>query len=158
MNPKLFFVLVGLLVLIFVIGTSAGLIKTADQKGTFTLPDWGDRIQRSLEKPLKASDVRTAFPPECRDLLQRGRYDLPEGKTCTILVEASKANVRTVTLALEQGNNAEVVLAPRGEGRLTARQTLDAAGDETGIDVFKEGGTLEITCTGDADCRLTARP
>jgi hypothetical protein len=157
MNPKLFFALVGLLVLIFLVGTGAGMLDNAGQQQTFRIPDWGERIRGALEQSLSASDVKAAFPAACREQMQQGRFVLEAGKTCTLVIDTSKANVRTLTLMLEQGAAADVVLVPQGEGRLTARETLEDESDEVSVDVFKEGGTLEISCTGDTTCRLAVQ-
>ena len=75
-----------------------------------------------------------------------------------LLVKSSSASVRTLSLRLAQGNSAHVRMDPVEEDRLTTEQTLgDGHRREADVQIFGEGGILEIRCLDGgpgAACRL----
>lgn len=155
MNPKVFFVIIGLLVLFFIGGAAVGLTGGLGDDGAAATPAWGETIRDKLAQPLDREDVRTAFPPECREQLAEGVLELPAGGSCTFVISEARAQVRTLTLVLAVGTAVQVQFDPREEGRLTAKETLNGAGEEAEIDIFSEGGTLTVACPGLAPCQLT---
>jgi hypothetical protein len=160
MKPRMFFVIVGLLLLLTAAGIGAGTLQGGDTGDPVAIPDWGERIRSVLKQPLSSDDVRTAFPSACRDQMQARTFVLLPGSGCTLIIAQSRANVRTLTLVLTQGTRATVEVNPADETQMKYTRTLEMDGNGPGdkseaeIMIFKEGGGLEIRCTAAGPCRL----
>jgi hypothetical protein len=160
MKPRVFFVIVGLLVVLAVAGIGAGALRGGDAGEPVATPDWGARIRSFLEQPLTSDDVRTAFPSGCRDQMQAGAFVLLPGSSCTLIIAQSRANVRTLTLVLAEGARATVEVNPADENLMKYTRSLEMGSNvpqdksEAEITIFKEGGGLEIRCTAAGPCRL----
>ena len=104
--------------------------------------------------------MQTDFPSQCRTQLEQGTFLLLQGGRCTLIIRQSRANVRTLTLALTEGTRATVEVNPAGEGRFKSTQTLETGGNvsqdesEAELSIFREGGAVEIRCAGAGPCRL----
>jgi hypothetical protein len=159
MNPKVFFVIVGLLIVLTVVGIGAGALQGGDDPAPLATPAWGDGIREALEQPLSSDDVQTAFPSQCRNQLEQGTFLLVQGGRCTLIIRQSRANVRTLTLVLTEGTGVTVEINPAGEGRFKSTQTLETGGNmsqdagEVKLSIFREGGAVEIRCAA-GPCRL----
>ena len=155
MKPKVLFIILGVLVVLFLIGTGLNVSRAADAQSA-SIPAWGDAVRGLLEQPLDADDVKIAFPSVCRDQLQQGAFELPAGGQCEMVIAEARTNLRALSLELTGGAGANVTMDPAGEDRLTARESLNANTGKTAvtISIFKEGGTLTIACAGGAACRL----
>ena len=158
MNPKVLFVILVLLIILFVAGIGVG--STQADRPTAQTPPWVERLSDLLvsKQALRAEDIDAAIPPECGQQLEAGEFVIPAGQTCWLTVKPSRANVRTLTLTLEQGTAAAIRLEPNGENQLTNKKTLSSPGAEMKLSIMKEGGTLQVGCVGLAGspCRLRA--
>jgi hypothetical protein len=160
MKPRIFFVIVGLLIVLTVVGIGAGALQGGDTGDPIGTPDWGERIRSVLEQPLSSDDVRTAFPSACREQMRAGTFVLLPGSSCTLIIAQSRANVRTLTLVLTQGTRATVEVNPADENQMKYTRTLETGGNVpedksvAEIMIFKEGGGLEIRCTAAGPCGL----
>ncbi len=160
MGSKVFFVILGLLILCCVLSVGVGVFRDFGDDGSSEIPPaWMEGPGSALEQRLKVGDVSAAIPSDCRTALQVGVFELSPGDVCTLIVEASSSPlqlVRTLSLGLTGGQSAVVLLDPHAQDRLTAEQTLEGGDREMEVQVFKEGGTLEIQCLsiGTDDCRI----
>ena len=160
MKPGVFFIIVGVLILLAVAGIGAGALQEGDTGEPIATPHWGERIRSVLTQPLSSDDVRTAFPSACRDQMRAGAFQLQPNSSCTLIIVQSRVNVRTLTLRLAEGTRATVEVNPAGENQMKYTRTLETGGNvpedksEAEITIFKEGGGLEIRCTGAGLCRL----
>ena len=159
MNPKVLFVILVLLIILFVVGVGVG--STQADRPTGQTPSWVERLSKLLvsKQALKAEDIDVSIPPECGQQLQAGEFIIPAGQTCWLTIKPSRANVRTLTLRLEQGTAAAIRLEPNGEDQLTNKKTLSSPGDEMRLSIMKEGGTLQVGCLGigGSPCRLRVK-
>ncbi|MGC9349951.1 MAG: hypothetical protein ACP5JG_17565 [Anaerolineae bacterium] len=164
MKPKVFFVIVGVFVVLLVLGMGLGTLQQRDAEEAVEIPSWSVSIRKRLEQQLRVEDVKAAFPSNCRDQLLEGAFVFQQGDSCTLIITESSTNVRTLTIELTEGTSATVVMHPGGENQLTSRQALEVEEGEPGdgddeetvaeVSIFREGGTLEIECNLGAACRL----
>jgi hypothetical protein len=144
---KLFFVLLGLLLLLFAVGI--GLGARGEEEGKV---DPGDHPL--LEKLGGFLGARTAVDPATVETSCRAGAAFVFSGTCAAAVPAADAEVRTLKLRLTGGERAELRFTPRGGAALAVRKRLDP-GDELSLTVPAEGGDLLLTCfeVGEA-CRF----
>lgn len=157
MKPKVLFIILGVLVVLFLVGTGLNVGKSlGSEPDPAATPAWGESVRGFLEQSLDADDVQIAFPNACRAQLARGVFELQEGDGCELLIAEAATNLRALTLDLTGGVAATVAMDPASDERLPSEENLDADAGETEVKVsiFKEGGTLTITCDEGDPCRL----
>jgi hypothetical protein len=157
MKPKVLLIILGVLVVLFLVGTGLNVGRALDEDGEpASTPAWGDTVRGLLEQPLDVDDVKIAFPSACRQQLQAGAFELPAEGQCEMVITEAGTNLRVLSLELAEGAGADVTMDPASEDRLATDARLNAGRGETAVTVsiFKEGGTLRIACAGGAACRL----
>jgi hypothetical protein len=163
MNPKVLFVILGLLIVLCVLCTGLSVAREMGfgpgQEGPAATPAWAEAIGDRLRHKLNAEDVSAALPPDCRTQLQQGAFVLSPGEGCLLVIGASSAPVRTLTLRLAQGDGAYVLMTPNEDNRLTEEITLKSDRLDTEVQVFGRGGTLEVQCQDvlGTDCMIEVR-
>jgi hypothetical protein len=149
MNPKLFFVLVALIVIAALVGLGAGVFGGSGQ--ALDLKFGGlDQLRASVvkEQALAAADIQGASPPACLDLFKKGSLAMKSGDSCVFSVSASDSPSRKVSFSTPAGQNLR--LAARmplndNQNQLNVRKTL-VAPTPADLQFFKEGGTLTLWC------------
>ncbi len=161
MNPKVFFVIVALLVIVALVGVGAGLGKS-DEK--LDLKFGGlDQIGASLtrDQALTASDITNAIPASCLDLFKNGSLELKALQSCAFTVGASERPSRKVSVSTPAGQNLSVMarMPVDKDNQLTINKTL-APPAPAELQFFKEGGNFSITClthAGNGKGQVTGR-
>jgi hypothetical protein len=160
MKPKVLFIILGLLVVCFLVGTGMNVSQSlGSQTEPFSMPAWGDTVRGWLEQPLRTEDVETALPPACGQQLRNGTFQLGQGSRCELIIAEASTNLRALSLELTEGVAATVVMDPTSDDRLTSTTALNARTGETTVrvSIFKEGGTLTILCNQGNPCRLAVK-
>ena len=162
MKPRPFFILVGLLAVLYL--ASAGLTVFREEKrerDPAATPSWGARAEALLSQRLEPGDVSAALPADCRAQLGQGAFVLAPGTSCTLVVKETKARVRSLELELVEGFEAQVSVDSTEENRLDVELTLGGDHDrQAKVQLYRQGGTLEIACpsVGIAQpCRVEVR-
>ncbi len=161
MNPKLLFALVIVIVLL----AAAALIfgATAGPSGALDFKFGGlDQIAAGLapEMKLKASDIGSATPAGCLDLLKKGSLAMEGGQSCVFSVKSSDAASRALEVVLTKGSGlrVEARLAVAEDG--SKMQVKDTIGQTESyqLQFLKQGGTVILWCEGGAgaNCVVTA--
>lgn len=159
MKPKLFFVILGLLILCCVLGAGLGILRSVSGGGSEEIPPpWLETAGDLLDRRLEGRDLDAVSSDDCRAALEEGVFTLAEGQACILFVGEASAfsSARQLPLRLEQGGPALVRVEHYGEDQLTAVQELTTAEPQMTVKVFREGGTVEIRC-GNMDgsgCRI----
>lgn len=159
MKPRLFFVILVLLILCCALGTVLGAVQdfSAGEPGEIP-PEWLETSGQLLDRRLDVEDVSTTFPGNCRGQLQQGVFVLSGEESCVLIVDEASAfsSARRLTLRLQQGGPATVRVEHYAEDRLTAEEELSAADPEATVNLFREGGAIEIGCASgeEAECRI----
>lgn len=131
-------VVVILIVVLYVIGVGCGL---APKDNTFNRNDTTlTSLQNLLANPQTLTFDDLDAPGGCVNSFTR-RLTVTKGNTCTYTVRASGSPVRRITLNLLSNSSVTATLEQRNGLRVT--QTLPVTNP---LDVYKDGGTLIITC------------
>jgi hypothetical protein len=153
MNAKLLIVLLVVLVILFVVGLAGGALRGSSSSNSGSQADLSPHAAQSLgdllvkPAPLTAQDISAAAPADCAAGLSAGFTLLP-GLPCTLFVQASQgyfSPVRTLKVSLAQGVAASITFRPGSDG-LTATYKLDGDHSDANVQIFKEGGVLELAC------------
>jgi hypothetical protein len=159
MNAKLLIGLLILLVILFAAGLAGDALAPGEARPDLS-PDGLAQLVGGLFKPapLTPQDLSAAAPAECAAAFAAGAFTLQPGLPCTLFISASQARfapVRALELHLAQGAAANLVYRPSGDG-LTAKYKVDGDHPSARVQIFKEGGMLELSCLSGAGaaCRL----
>lgn len=149
MTPKVFFLLLALLVLAALAGLGFGLFGGSNAKLDLHFSGL-DQLKDSLvqDKALSAADIQSARPPACLELFKKGSLQMKSGQSCVFSVASSDAASRKVSLSTPAGQNLR--LSARmplndNQNQLNVKKTL-AAPTPANLQFFKEGGTLTLWC------------
>lgn len=158
MNPKIAIVVLVLLAVLLLCGVGASFGGSDDDRASTDTP-WVSGLGGLLAKgqALKPEDITTAAPSSC---LQGDIFIVQAGGACFYAIREVSgllpAGARRMSLRLIQGSEATIVLEQ--EGALTAEETLSGGDRERGLDVYKDGATMEIRCAGTGeDCQISFR-
>jgi hypothetical protein len=141
---KVFLIILFLIGIVFIIGTTLGSTHSNDQSAQS--PNWLSDLGAKLvvSQPLKLSDLS----PTSASCLQQGNLVVAVGSTCTFAIHQSTFVQRTATVQLVQGTNATVTLTQ--EKTLPVQESLSGAGavTDTNLKIYpgKSHGVLEIQC------------
>ncbi len=158
-------VLIGVLVLVgllFFCGVGAGFTVGGGPPGN--TPS-ASALRGLLEKPVKAQEL-SASPGSC---VQADIIVVNSGASCTITVQSADAAARQLRLQTVQGHVQAVALTLRFPApstpppptppptpiTMTAHPTPAAM---LSLDIFREGATLVISCSGGTQCRIQVLP
>jgi len=146
MNPKILVAILVVLGLLFFCGVGLGATVNGEHPGTpapLGLPG-EDLFRRLTEKPLKAEEINVS-PAGC---LGTGTVTPTPAVVCVVAIPTSGTSVRKLWLQLAPtpGTGATVSLVQPGS--VTANVNVNGAHRRADLDIFKEGGTLTITCSG----------
>lgn len=146
---KIFLVILFIVGLLFIFGTSLGSTHSDDQSAQS--PNWLSNLGAKLviSQPLKPTDLNPT-PTTC---LQQGVLVVPAGMTCTFAVQQSTFTQRVATVQLVQGASATITLTQ--EDIIPVHVTLAGAGTTTtttDLKVYpgKAHGLLSIQCVAAA--------
>lgn len=154
MGVKILIVVVILIILLFIVGIGAGARHDSNEKMDLSS---GPLVflQQTFAKPqpLASGDIRSADPATC---LQGERLVVPRAGTCTLSIQASGTMVRRIAFDIPFSTVLAVTLDQPNALKVT--QSLPADASEH-LDVYKEGGTLQITCAASPapDCLLALK-
>lgn len=148
MSPKAFFAILGLLAAVYALGAGVGVARElgSGREEPAAVPAWAGAFDDVLKQGLGAGDVSAAMPSDCWMQLQEGVFTIVQEDACLLVIGASSAPVRTLTLRLAQGNAVLVRLDSNEDNRLTEEIILEGDRLEAEVQVFGKGGTLEIRC------------
>lgn len=141
---KIFLVILFVIGLLFIVGTTLGSTHSDDQ-GT-NAPGWLTNIEARLviSQPLKMADFKSP-PANC---VQQNYLLVAVGTTCQFAIKESSFIQRVATVRLLQGTSVVITLAQ--EKVLPIQETLTATGAVTDnrLKMYpgKAQGVLEIQC------------
>lgn len=141
---KLFLVILFIVGLLFIVGTTLGSTHNDDQ--SVQTPGWLSNLGAKLvvSQPLKLADLGSVST----GCLQQGRFVVPVGGSCLVTIKQATFVQRVATVQLVQGTRATLTLTQ--EKVLPVQETLDAVGAVTdnNLKVYpgKAHGMLEIKC------------
>jgi hypothetical protein len=154
MDKKTFLGILGLFAFLCILCSGLSILHEAlDTDGDVNIPTEWDGL---LTQRLRAADIDSASPSNCRDQLGEGAFVLGEGESCRLTIKSSNSPVRELPLQITQGDQVRVATDPNEENRLTAEQTLDR-GERTKAQIFQEGGRIEIECLSggsEGECKV----
>jgi hypothetical protein len=141
---KIFLVILFLIGIVFIIGTTLGSTHSDDQ--SVQTPSWLSDLGAKLvvSQPLKLSDLS----PISSSCLQEGNIVVTAGNACTFAIHQATFVQRTATVQLVQGITASVTLTQ--EKTLPVQESLNGSGavTDTNLTIYpgKAHGVLEIQC------------
>jgi hypothetical protein len=151
-GTKALVIVVVALVVLFVAGVAAPALSGRESEPDVSAGPL-EAFRGLVERPLDLRQDALFSPPDC---LQTGALVMPAGGTCSLTVKPDTAlfpSTRKLTLKLEQGAAVELHVTQEQAPNVT--QTVKAGDAPAGVDFFRDGGTLAITCAGVAGgCRL----
>ncbi len=160
---KVFIVVLVVLVALMVVGMLVG----GGRKGgsiTSATKGWPEQIGKLLVKKqrLASQDIQASFPSECLSQMRQGALVLAQGRSCQFAIKDSRANVREITLGLQQGSSVNLHVELYGDSDLSSDIKLEPGEGKREKDVqfFRDGGALTVTCLqpgSGGQCRITAR-
>ena len=160
---KVFIVVLVVLVALMVVGM---LVGGGREGGSITsaTKGWPEQIGKLLVKKerLASQDIQASFPSACLSQLRQGALVLAPGGSCQFAIKESRANVREITLGLQQGSSVNVHLQLYGDNELSSDIRLEPGESKSEKDVqfFRDGGALTVTCLqagSGGQCRIAAR-
>jgi hypothetical protein len=148
-------ILIGVLILLgllFFCGIGAGFTVGSGPPGN--APS-NDGLRGLLEKAVSLQEL-SASPSAC---LQSGVIVLNSGASCTITIQASDATARRLQLQITQGHVQAMALTLKFPSPRTPTPPIMMTSHPTpaatlSLDIFREGGTLEVSCSGGTQCRI----
>jgi hypothetical protein len=147
-NPKVLVILLVVIVVLFVVGLGVGLGRD-DGSAALDLPSWGDTILQGLAPQIEPQAI---LPVTSGCLKSGGVIVAPPGRTCTVEIQGAWWPVRTLTVELEEGVSARLLLEHLGEReRISPNPALPDKDGETqvALSVLRDGARLHVTCQGD---------
>src|SRR5437762_3344380 len=139
--------LVGLVVIgvVFFAGAGFGLAGGRQDKVDMDQP-WLDGMHNLLvgDHQVALADL-SADPPGC---LQGEALVVLPGQLCSFEIGGGSAPARKLPLRLVQGTAAQIILQQKKKDTLTVKKTLTGPAPVEGLDVYGDGGTLFVICTG----------
>lgn len=149
-------IVLAVIVVLFIIGVGGGASQDSNQTVNPNT-DWITSIQNLFARPqpLTGQDISTAVPPNCFSK-QQSTFVIAQGGVCTVTIESSSTPLRTTELTITPGSVAGITLAQ--PGILTSTLTLPNSNGNNKLNIFKDGGTLKVTCqAGIGGCRVQLR-
>lgn len=152
MKPKLLIIILGVLIALFFVSTSWGLLSNdASVGGTAeAVVNMIWSLQDQAKEPLSRGDVVGASSTDCRDQLRRGRFVLSRGGFCHVDIGKSSVPVRTLPVVHEEGPPVELEMKVE-DGDRGQKETIPLdEGDEPErleVQFMREGARLFIRCT-----------
>ena len=86
------------------------------------------------------------MPAACSEQFAEGQLRLLPGQSCIFFIARAKAPVRSLHIELAPGQVGQVRFDPAGKNRFTVKQDLNANRARLKVDVYQEGGELQIEC------------
>ncbi len=165
MNPKLLIVLVVLLIILFVVGTGAG-IANGNKSPSLDQP-WVAFFGDLLTPHVGINDIsvnpQPPNPVGCVVDQSAKNFTVPQFATCTYTINSSSRDVRRLVLRLlGEGFSAAVGLnqtdpVTQSPDVQTASGTVSAGKADivlNDLKVYKDGANLAIQCLSASPCKL----
>lgn len=154
--PRPVIILFVIVIVLFACGVCSGATLQANRPIDLDV-GWVKSLGNTFARPqaLPRQEIRVASgsPASC---LQGNVLVVGLNATCRYTLDSSRTPVRRMTLRLATNSTVQAVLTQPDV--LTARETLTGAGSTQELDVYREGGTLSLTCQGATNpCRVELR-
>lgn len=152
MKPKPLILILGVLITIFFLSTSWGLLSDDASVGKTAeaIVNMIRGLQDQAKEPLAQADVVGTSSADCREQLGRRRFVLSRGESCRIDVRKSSVPVRTLTVVHQEGPPVELAMkAEDGDREQKETIPLDEGDEPERLEVqfMREGARLLLRCT-----------
>ena len=149
-------IVLAVIVVLFIVGVGGGAAQGSNQTVNLNT-GWITSIQNLFARPqpLTGQDISTVVPTNCFSK-QQSTFVIAQGGVCTITIAASSSPHRTTQLSSTSGTIIGVELVQ--PGILTSTLTIPNSNGNNKLDIFKDGGTMKVTCqAGIGGCRVQLR-
>ncbi len=154
MKKRTLIILVAILVLLYLVGTTLTLTRgDGNENDAKNPPGWIEGLGSMLERDLSVSDIQSATPNSCRSQFRNRVIRLNASHSCQYFFKDQSRFRRARSIELRPVSGAVTVAI--NSGSIVESENLKRNGMKLSID--KDGGLLSLSCAAGGSCEVRLR-